>query len=50
MPAPSNIHKNTLIYILGISNVTKKNDVHVNVVHITVEFKWNVLDLKKLLQ
>ena len=36
------IHKNMLISILGISAVIRKNNVHVNVVHVMVEFKWKV--------
>lgn len=45
---PSITHSNTLIYILGIKYVIIKNIVHVNVVHVIVEFRWNVSPRKVL--
>lgn len=36
------MHKNALMYMLGINAVIKKNSVHVHVVHVIVELKWNV--------
>lgn len=44
---PNTIHKSTLMYILGINLVIIKNMVHVNVVHVIVEFKWNVSPRKE---
>ena len=34
--------------MLGINHVTRKNKVQVNVVHVIVEFKWNVSPRKDL--
>ena len=38
------------MYILGINHVIKKNNVQVNVVHVIVEFKWNVSPKKLLVK
>ena len=46
-PLPNITHKRTLMYILGINFVIIKNMVHVNVVHVIVEFKWNVSPKKE---
>ena len=36
--------------MLGINHVIKKNNVQVNVVHVIVEFKWNVSPKKLLVK
>ena len=36
--------------MLGINHVTRKNKVQVNVVHVIVEFKWNVSPKKLLVK